>query len=361
MGARTARTQKVIVLDNSDDKDEGESPTAGLPLFPDKGPISGVQVYRIEPIEEGNLGTLGPDSDEETIRRRFGGGLYKISAKGPDGKYVGSTQITIGGDPKFESADARRRYRNKMSGLADDPLPLPPAAAPGVSMGELIALLNQGHTQQLEMMRLSMEAQRAESNMTNERRAKEMEEARQRDREFNATLLQIMKKEPTAGNGLELVNTLLKGLTIGKAMASSANSDSAGDSDDPLITLVRSLPSILEHGGRLVEQHQQGKAAPAAGPEAVTLTGPIADQLKAAVQSLVGRGYSPAEAQQLAEHALLKGVGVLATVPNRTTAPAAAAAAPEAPPAPAGPAHPPRRTSRPASRQRPAPRATAGR
>jgi hypothetical protein len=125
--SRAPQVPQIVVVEPDDQVEEARPAVAtrGLPLFPHKEGVTSVSIYRLEPIEEGNLGILGPDADEETIRRRWGGGVYRATAKLGNGEYAGNATINIGGDPRFESLDARKRYKNKMAGL-DGGEPAPP-------------------------------------------------------------------------------------------------------------------------------------------------------------------------------------------------------------------------------------------
>src|SRR5215216_4096784 len=122
--AKTARKTKgrtlavVEVGDEAQEDETEEDGAKGIPLFEGLGDEVKIEVYRMEPIEEGTIGSLASDADEGTIARRFGGGVYRVTAKGTDGKF-GRRQrtVTIGGDPRFESKDATRKYRIKMGEL----------------------------------------------------------------------------------------------------------------------------------------------------------------------------------------------------------------------------------------------------
>jgi hypothetical protein len=357
MATKQKAERMLVVHDGGEPED---NPTKGLPLFQGEEQIAGIAVYRMEPVEEGTIGTLPPDADEEMIRRRWGGGIYKISAKGVDGKYKGGRTITIGGDPKFESRDARRRYQLKMAGLDDiDEAPPLPAAAPaaqGMGVAEVLALLTQGHAQQLQMMRLQVEAQkrdadereakaRREADEREARTRREGEESRERDRQFNATMLSLVKSDAKAAgsSGIDMVTALMQGLKLGRQLGAGAEENPT----DPVSLLIANLPGIIEHGKGLVQAGmghapQPNPAAPQ-GPR-LTLSGPIATKMQARIQELMGKGYSREDALAIAEAAINGTVDALAQVPNAPTTPSpsteAAASSPEAPPAPSSP--PPR-------------------
>jgi hypothetical protein len=352
--ARATKAREVLVVHEGGEAAAETSPTKGLPLFAGEDEITGIALYRMEPIEEGTIGVLPPDADEETIRRRHGGGVYRVSAKGVDGKFKGTRTVTIGGDPKFESKDAARRYKIKMAGLSDDdepkPPPAPPAAPPTMAIPEILALVTQSHAQQMEMMRLQMAATKAEGE-ERERRARieaeereargrrEAEESRERDRQFNATMLTLVKSEAKAPSaGVELVTALMQGLKLGRQMSAGAEETP----NDPVSLLIANLPGIIEHGKGLVQAgmqaaQQQNPAAPGGVPR-IALSGPVATKLQAMVDGLIAKGYPSAAAWNMAEQALAMGVDALAQVPNAPTV-----GDPPPQPPPVRPAAPPTR------------------
>jgi hypothetical protein len=362
--ATAAKTREVLVVhEGGAQADAEESPTKGLALFAGEDGITGIALYRLEPIEEGTIATIPPESDEETIRRRFGGGIYRITAKGLDGKIKGSRTLTIGGDPKFESRDAARRYKNKMAGL-DEPAaaaPVPAAAPPGMAIPEILTLVSQSHAQQMEMMRLQMQEQRT-INEERERRARleaderesrarrEAEESRERDRQFNATMLTLLKNDAKTASSspLEMVTVLMQGLKLGRSMSNSGGEEGPAD---PVSLLIQNLPSIIEHGrGLIAAGGQTAQANPGAPQGGIRLTGAVAAKLQATVEGLKGKGYSEQDAWELAERALATGVDLLAQVPNRPTT-ADELPPPEATPHSTRPPSPPaRKATRPRSR-----------
>jgi len=388
--ARTTAAQVVVLPEHPGgtvtDQEEPAELVRGLPLFSGSEGITSISVYRMEPIHEGNLGSLPPEADEETIRRRYGGGQFKVVAKTASGQYAASKIITISGDPLFESVEAKRRYKIKMAGLdADDDRPAPPAPAapPLAGLGEVIALIRAGHEQQLQMMRMQIEAQRADNLAREDRQRRESEDSRARDREYTATLMQIMRRDDksAAGSGAEMVTMMLRGLQLGRELTQDREDAQGGV--DPTTILLKNLPGILEHGGRLLTGAPQAAPPPAtpAGPPVaekgkfLRLSGAVAEKLRAEIQRLMALGYSEPDAMQIAEAALGRGVDLLAQVPAPPPAPPAQAAAapaaappPEAPPAtPAGPpAEPAAKPAAPkgsngGSRHAAAPRATPAR
>jgi hypothetical protein len=341
--ARTSKasTREVLVVHEGGAQVEEENPTKGLPLFAGEEGITGISVYRLEPIEEGTIATVPPESDDDAIRRRFGGGVFRMTAKGVDGKIKGTRTITIGGDPKFESLDAKKRYRNKLAGLDElgPTTPPPPPLPPSMAVPEILALVTQSHGQQMEMMRMQMQAQqvvaddrerraRIEADERETRARREAEESRERDRAFNATMLTMVKNDSkaAASSPLEMISVLMQGLKLGRQMSAGAEETPA----DPLTMFMQNLPGILEHGRGLVQAGTEAAAgqprinpAPAVAgkPGGIRLTGPVATRLQQMVEGLKGKGYDEATSWSLAEQALALGVDQLAQVPNAPTQP----------------------------------------
>lgn len=332
-----------------------DSLTAGMPLFEGIGDqeISAISVIRMEPVEEGHLGQIDPGSDIEVIRRRWGGGVFKIIAKGSTGQIRGPQRtVTVAGDPKFASRDALLKYRVKMGEVL--PEPEKPAAAPAAAplgIGEIIALINQGHAQQIEMMRIQIEASRqehaareaasrreAEERVARERREADEraerdrryhEEQRERDRQFQASV------KPHAGGE---IGVLLKGLALGRELAG----EKGGEPGDIVSRLLDNLPAVFEafKGGG-----PAGAGAPALQPSApgdpsLRLRGAPAQRIVATIEALKGKGYSEDEARQIIEAGLLAQMDALShQVPNRP--PIDGQAASPAEPLPPPPASPP--------------------
>ncbi len=356
MATKAARLRTVQVLETDQ---EEESPTKGIPLFQSgdgEQQIATISVYRLEPIEEGTVGNVQPDADEDTLRRRWGGGVFRLFAKGTDGKHKGSKTVTIGGDPKFEGKDAIRRYKIKTGEIVEDP-PKPAAAAPappppGLGLPELLALITQGHAQQMEMMRLQTEATKheaaereakarreADERETRARREaeerearlrREAEEMRERDRAFQATMLQMVKSDAKASDPTAMLGVLLKGLELGRDMGGGGGDGPA----DPVTALFSNLPALRDMFATAAQQGAAGQVAaptPAKLPpgppgKRIVLAGAVAEKLEAAVGALRARGYDPEKALEMAF--------------DQIRAEAAPTAPPEppaaAPPAPAG-------------------------
>lgn len=339
--ARAMKARTVTVLEPVEQTTTEAEPadeTKGIPLFEGLEGEVLIHVYRLEPIEEGTIGTLPADADEGTIQRRWGGGVYRVSAKGTDGQFKRRQRtITVGGDPKFESKDALRRYRIKMGDIPDDakaaPAPAPAPAGPVLGGSEILAILQTSHAQSLQFMQAQLQAQAAAADQRATAAQKLADDARARDQQFFASMIGMMKAEAKATPGpdpMAMITLLLKGLDLGRDMA-------GGKDGDPVSAFIANLPQIIPQAKELLQSGRPGGAPPALpAPEAdqgepndkrIVLTGEIAKVLESTVLKLQAKGYD-------AEKALAVALQQLGNVPN---APAKAAAAPS-PAAAAAPA-----------------------
>ncbi len=340
---KKARTLAVVEVDGQGDEPEekDEDGTKGIPLFEGLGEEVKLEVYRLEPIEEGTIGRLEPDADEGTIARRWGGGVYRVTAKGTDGKF-GRRQRTvmIGGDPKFESEDATRRYLIKMGKLPADPNAKPAAGPfPGFDLSSIMGLLQTSHQNAMAFMQAQVAAQQQQAQLSIAAASKLADEGRQRDREFFATMLQLQKADQKATDPLAMVPLMVKFLELGKNMASGEGR--GGDAADPVTAFIQALPVILPQAqamltGGAANQQQPAPALPPAAPQPgqepqIVLSGEIAVQLDATFRALRDKGYD-------AERAMTMAMQQLAQVPAAPkNDPAAAAAPPAGPERPAAP------------------------
>jgi len=312
-------------------------------------------VRPIGPVEEGTLGTVPPDADEALLMSRYGGGIYRIQKKDHGGKIAGARTITLSGEPKLKSKDALRQYKILTGELPEEPKSAPAAAPVPGAMGvaEILALMNKSHEQQLVMMRLQIEQSKNETaereararRDADEREARarrEAEESRQRDREHHAAMLQMLKSEQKApSDASTAVNLLLRGLALGREL------NGEHGAADPFAMLMQNIGPVIEHLKGVTSPAPPAPAAPGA-PGRIVLTGESAKRVSNAVRTLMGRGYSLEQAQELAERALALGISQLDQVPNAPPvepAPAAPVATPVATPIvvepPAPPAPPP--------------------
>lgn len=319
-----ARTLAVVEVDRDEETGEAADETKGIPLFEGLQGEVQIEVYRLEPIEEGTIGTLAADADEATIRRRWGGGVYKVTAKGTNGQFTRRQRtVTIGGDPRFESKDAIRRYRIKNGEIQEEgkSAAAPAAAAPsGFGMSEILALLQTSHTQQLAFMQAQVNASSLAADQRAQAAAKMAEDARARDQQFLASMLALRSSEakaaPPAADPMAMMTVLLKGLELGRDMG-------GGGEADPVTAFISALPQILPQAQALLNAGKEGAAAaPAAvaapanqqqpaGPR-LLLTGPIAERFQRTVAALQAKGYD-------AEKALAVALEQLAAVPNAPT------------------------------------------
>lgn len=341
MGRTSSKAKKTLAVvelddDEKDEQQDDAQQAKGIPLFEGLSSEVKISVYRQEPIEEGSIGNLPSDADEATIRRRWGGGVYVLKAKGSDGKFQPMQRtVTIGGDPKFESKDAIRRYRIKMGELAgdDQPASKPAQVAPGLDVPGLLSILQASHTQSMQFMQAQLAASQAMNDQRAAASAKLAEEGRQRDREFFASMIALQKSEQKdaakAADPMAMITLLLKGLELGRDMGGGG-----GGEGDPVTAFIQNLPQIIPQAQALLQSGQQQNPGPAPAPAAapppppgaqagprIVLTGGIAEQLQKTVQALQAKGYD-------AEHALGVALKQLSEVPNRPTKPEPADAAP---------------------------------
>ena len=347
--AKTARKSKgrtLAVVEVGEDPDlEGEKEedaARGIPLFEGLGDEVKIEVYRMEPIEEGTIGTLAPDADEATIARRWGGGVYRVTAKGTDGRF-GRRQrtVTIGGDPKFESKDATRKYRIKVGELPEDAAKNAPPPAPGLDVPGLLSIIQASHQNSMSFMQAQLAAQAQQAQQQVVASAKIADEGRQRDREFFATMLALQKQDQKQSDPLAMVPLLVKFLELGKDMAGGAG----GGASDPVTAFIQGLPLILPQAqamltaGQAANQQQPPAPAPAPPPPAaapeqgprLVVTGKLAAQLEKTWQALRDKGYDSDTAMTIA-------LEQLANVPKNPQAPEPPAPPEKQPPAPPPPA-----------------------
>lgn len=322
---RTAAAQN----DNADD-----DALEGAPLFDSTAEIAYVTVSRDDP-DEGYVGRVPASATERDILKKFGGGSFTLSARNPSGKPVkgGHRSLSIGGDPIFQSRAAELKWK-RAQGLDDDRRPAAASGEKPMSMAELLILMDkqaekaradsrdmflmqqqlttQSHQRQLEMMREEATRRDRDAAERDARREREQKEQRERDREFMATMLQLVKSDAKAAGGADPVALLLKGVELAGTIKGAGGGEE-GESD-PVTALAANLPAILEHGARLVERGTAA-ARPAPNPkrgrgedddeEGVTLQGEIATKAKALVAKLEAEGKDPAAVMSLAMDVLL--------------------------------------------------------
>ncbi len=393
---RAARARKVtqkeifVVEGGASALPEQDEPLQGAPLFELAGDLTAVAkvgVIRDEPIEEGQLGYVLPDATEETIRRRWGGGTYRLQAKTEQGHHLkgGFRTIKLAGEPKFTDAVSLAKYRRlRRQEMGEDSEPQ--AAAKGqpsileiLEMQERKAELaraqaredyerreaerDAAHRREMERVKLEAEAHERERKAEDDRRDRErqaaeerrererlaedqrrrqdQEDGRARDREFFAGMLKLNKEE-AKGGGTAGLESALRVLMAAREMFGE------GGSPDAITTLIGNLPAILDKSSGIASQIT-GQAPAAGGEEppkdGITLSGIHGRKLAAAMQNLRSQGVDP-------EKVLLHQLHQLATVKvQRPGEPAANVSPPDgkqsAPPQ-ASPAARSRRARRPA-------------
>lgn len=368
------RTQPVDVrvVANRDDEviDEEVEQFLDVPLFEVVGDrrVDSIHVERTDP-DEGTLGKCPPHWSELDIKRKWGGGTYKLQARDEKNKPMkgGFRTITIAGDPLFESPTAAAKWK-RQQGVE----PTMAATASTPSLAELLQLLQakEGSAKTeaekrisemerrhaLEMEKLQAEAKiralekkdeddrrereradrdardkrdreerdermRKEAEDREDRRRREEQAARERDREFSLTMAQLQKRstgeaDPTA--------MLVKGIEIAQKVA--------GGDLDPLSELARNIPGILQTGKELIRPGTTKD-----DDKTLTLEGPLGLKALALVEHFKRNGIDPATGlSNLFDHVMTLGKQVTPAA----GAPAAAAPAAAAPTAPAPAAAP---------------------
>lgn len=178
IAAKAAAAAVQAVEDNDDDT---EAQDLG-PLFSFDGAARDrhekTQVFRMEPIDEGHIGDIPPDSTIGDIRARWGGGRFRVVALDANNKYIERTSnIRIGGDPIFENEVAKKRYQRWLTQTfgKDD--------APGAPQTDPEDAREARHQRELARIRAEAEANLAKARADAEAREAAEERRRQRDRE----------------------------------------------------------------------------------------------------------------------------------------------------------------------------------
>lgn len=322
-------------------KAEGESPgdDAGLtdaPLFDNAdGSIASVFVTRDEPLEEGFLGKIPPDSTERDIFRRWGGGTYSLSARNETGKHIkgGHATVQIGGDPIWQSETFARKWKRMQNDTADAPAgkPSPPAGTAAPSVMEMLLLMDKqaekarleqreafalrereaqmAHDRQLEILReegrrradeLRQQAERLERDAREreERREKDAREERERSREW----MRVMMESGKRGGDDE---TPMRAMMLGMKIARDA---AGGEGGDGLVErlIAGGLEAVTSGKVRIpgltapAAPPAAGQPAPAAGAAParpavprVGLTGKTAEKAVEIARNLQAQGVDP--------------------------------------------------------------------
>lgn len=229
------------------------------------------RIYRQEPIEEGQVGKLGPDGDEATIFRRWGGGTYNAQAVDAKGKIIIQREVKLAGEPKFDNAISRRMYERWLKQQFSDPGALERG---GRTNDEQIALEDSRHKRDLEKIKaeadaavakakaegealaIRLKADREEAEEREERRRKrdkdEHEQALSREREHNKSILEQQNaffrntmeardSEPAGAGKMDPVTKKLIDIALSKL---------TGDGDDEYpdagTAVAARIPEIVE-------------------------------------------------------------------------------------------------------------------
>ena len=337
-----------------DDEDDGLQDT---PLFSEvegDRKIAHVLVIRQEP-DEGALGRMPPTVTEMEIKRRWGGGTFRLQGRDERNRPLKGAfrTVEIAGDPNFQSEAAAARWR-KEQGLDKPATP----AGDAIGIKEIFALLNTTeakqkseaerraadleaqHKRELERIRLEAELRarereaederrerlaeerderrRREDADREERRRKEDEAARVRDKEFQLQLAQLGRKGSADGSEM-----LLRGIELARSLGAGG-----GDGgDDPVTSVAKALlPGVLDKfggGGAKPPASAAPGAAAAQSANAVTLDGAIGTKAQQVIAHLQAQGYDPEAGINNAFDMLLK--IRRKTAPDATPSPAAAA------------------------------------
>ncbi len=365
----------------TDDEREAEAlhRAAEAPLFADagSGDYDSIDIHRLEPSEEmGWLGKLTPGATEEDIRKRFGGGQYKLQLKNSKKEIKGTKTLQLVGDTVFVSSGAEALYRRRV-GLPPLEAKLAAAAPAQPSFGPemFMTLLSSMQRMQAEAderrqreadKRADQEAKDRDRREDQRRRDDEAREARlrteqaeqrERDRahqtqtmQFFQAMLAAKQGPPPAGDGTTILEAFTNGMkTMLQLQPKPAEpNDDEGDDEgdgaqDPMAAAISmGVKTLVDKiaGGNATAAAPTGPAPTEAGNGDVTVTGPMADELRGLVIAAQAAGVDP-------NAILMRGIKSSRASLQKKLAPAppAAAAAPADPvaaavplpaPAPAG-------------------------
>lgn len=362
-----ARKRVVRAVEQEDDRR-----VEALPLFPDVEGVDHLVVYRLEPQEdEGHIGQAEPTITEEGLKAKYGGGKYRLTPRDAGSQYVngkGVRTVKLGGEPVWSNDIARRKYM-KAHGM-EDPRPAPPAGERQPSMMEMMLFMEKSservrleareqaalrereagaaHERQLALVKADAERREKELQLQREQMATQLAAERQRDQQFMQTMISIVKGEARAaasgGDTLEQAGKLV-------SLMRELGGGGEGGAEDPMANLTRNLPAIMQQL-RLMSPG----AAPAAGakrpagPEPLTIEGPLGAEANKVFGEIAKRGGDPSAvfAQVLQE---LRRRLAAAPAPAATNGKAQTKGAGTAPAPPS--ATRPRKTARPKTTARP--------
>lgn len=320
-------------------KQEAQRQAAGAriasvaPLFADLATagadLDSISVHRLEPIEEGFLGKVELNANEETIKGRWGGGKFRLQLKTTKGLIKGSKNMEISGEPVLQSDGARAKYR-RLNGLPlEDPVAAPvvvaPApAAPALGTSDLLTLFTTFQSMQAEADRRRSEDQqrredqrRKDEEAREDRLRKEAAEQRLRDQEHQTQMLLMIKEfaRPAAAAAAEPQANLLEAFTNGmktaqtlalQAAPAARDDDDEGDGgrgagggSDAASMVQAAVRGIVDAAAARFGPGSQatapvGAAATTeAGDGGVNVSGPLADQMRGFVIDAQAKGQDP--------------------------------------------------------------------
>jgi hypothetical protein len=336
-----ARTLVVNLPKDSSDAETADEEQAlansisRAPLFADMadhaGEVDHIIVERVGPVREGTLGKFEPDSTEEDLFNRYGGGKYRLSGRSARGQTVKGLFKTmeIAGEPIFLSEQARNAYA-RMSGQ-----PRTAETPQGLGVEQLFALLSkqnetsdaaaqrreaereQQHRRDLERIKAEADAQvqarereddrrrkdeadreaqrRKDADERDERRRRDDEAALARSQAFQATMLQIAQGNNR--NAPDPTGLLLAGVELATKLRGDGG---GGGESDPVAELVKNLPAIVDKISATV------KGTSGAKPDELVLEGELGKKGQAAVAHLKAQGADPSSILAQAFDALLQ-------------------------------------------------------
>lgn len=311
--------------------------------------IDRIRVYRREP-DEGFLGEIEETANEETIGARWGGGVFKVEARGSGGAIIRSKTIRIAGDPIFMSSVAESRWL-RANGIKT------PAAAPanhqgdGMGIRDMLLLMEERDAKReqaaaereakerrereereerrmrderdREERRQKDEAEREERRLRlaredDERRAKQHREDLDRAQAESARLIQqqnamftqtltMLKVEQSQTVATNPVEMLLKGIAVARQLA-PGDGEGAGP-PDLVTTLMNNAPGII--GAIRGAAHDAREEAAAEGPppgntvdtgDGIVIKGKSARVLRSLAAKMAENGHDPDKAIEMAAH-----------------------------------------------------------
>lgn len=345
--------QRTIVVnlpkEKGGDEDDDAADAAVLaasisraPLFADVAEhgdeVDHIVVERVGPVREGMLGKFEPDATEEDLFNRYGGGKYRLSGRSSRGQTVKGMfkSLEIAGEPIFLSDAARRTY-TRMSGK-----PETAESSSAIGVEQLFAMLSKQnesqdlastrreaeretqHRRDLERIKAEAEAvaaarladderrrkedrdrdadRRREADERDERRRRDDEAARQRDQQFQTTMLQIANSKNT--HAPDPTGLLLAGVELATKLRGGEGG--GGGESDPVADLVKNLPGIIDKIAATVKGSGGGAAAAADKPDSLILDGELGKKGQAVVKHLQAQGIDPSQAIAQTFDAILK-------------------------------------------------------